>query len=133
MKRAWNLAPVIQVIQMISEKYWRCLYLSIDQAWWVNELWLKRYSKMHSVSYTDTHHDVTDLLNHGMVKNRKTWISQERNITLLWNKKILNLHLRWHILSKLLFCSGGDLWFHWKIYQSLFKIGATTKANLGND
>ena len=32
-----------------------------------------------------------------MVKNPKTWISQEQNITFLW-KKILNLCLRWHIL-----------------------------------
>ena len=26
---------------------------------------------MHHVSCTDTHHDVTDLVNHGMVKNTK--------------------------------------------------------------
>ena len=45
-----------------------------------------------------THHDVIDLVNHGMVKNTKTWISWEWNITLLWNKEILNLCLIWHIL-----------------------------------
>ena len=28
--------------------------------------------KMHSVSCTNTHHDVTDLVNHGMVKYLKT-------------------------------------------------------------
>ena len=33
-----------------------------------------------------------------MVKNTKTWISWERNIIFLRNKKILNLCLRWHIL-----------------------------------
>ena len=33
-----------------------------------------------------------------MVKNTNTWISWERNIIFLSNKKILNLHLRWHIL-----------------------------------
>ena len=32
---------------------------------------------MHPVSCTNTHHDVTDLINHGMVKNTKTWISRE--------------------------------------------------------
>ena len=31
----------------------------------------KIYSKMHPVSGTNTH-DVTDLVNHGMVKNTKT-------------------------------------------------------------
>ena len=58
----------------------------------------KIYSKMHLVSCTNTHRDVTDLVNHGMVKNTKTWISWEWNITFLRNKKILNLCLRWHIL-----------------------------------
>ena len=33
-----------------------------------------------------------------MVKNTKTWIPQERTIIFLWNKKILNLCLRWQIL-----------------------------------
>ena len=58
----------------------------------------KIYSKMHSVLCTNTHHNVTDLVNHGMVKNTKTWVSWKRMITFLWNKKILNLCLRWHIL-----------------------------------
>ena len=43
----------------------------------------KIYSKMHPVSCTNTHDDVTDLVNHGMVKNTKTWISWERNKN--WN------------------------------------------------
>ena len=33
-----------------------------------------------------------------MAKNTKNWISWERNITFLWNKKILNQCLRWYIL-----------------------------------
>ena len=49
---------------------------------------------MHPVSCTNTHHDVTDSANHGMVKNAGTWISREWKITFLWNKKILNLWLR---------------------------------------
>ena len=36
---------------------------------------------MHVVSYTNTHRDVTDLINHGMVKHT------ERNIIFLRNKK----------------------------------------------
>ena len=58
----------------------------------------KVHSKMHSVAYTNTHHDVLDLVNHGMVKNTKTWICWKRNITFLINKKVLNLCLRWCIL-----------------------------------
>ena len=34
---------------------------------------------MHPVSGTNTHHDVTDLGNHGMVNNTRTWVSQEWN------------------------------------------------------
>ena len=49
----------------------------------------KTYSKMHPVSYTNIHRDVTDLVNHWMVKNRKSWISWERKITFLRNKKFL--------------------------------------------
>ena len=54
---------------------------------------------MHPVSCTNTH-DVTNLLNHGMVKNTKTWISREWNITFLRNKIIFNLWLWWHILKR---------------------------------
>ena len=58
----------------------------------------KDNSEMHPVSCFNTHHDVTELVNHRMVENTKTWISWEQNITFLWNKKILNLCLKWHIL-----------------------------------
>ena len=54
---------------------------------------------MHLVSCTNTHRDVTDLVNHGMVKNTKTWISWERNITFLRNKKKFNLYLTWHFCT----------------------------------
>ena len=53
---------------------------------------------MYLVSCTNTHHDVTDSVNHGMVKNTKIWISWEWNIIFPRNKKITNLCLRWHIL-----------------------------------
>ena len=42
---------------------------------------------VHPVSCTNTHHDVTDLVNHGMVKNTKTWLFWERNKTFPRNKK----------------------------------------------
>ena len=38
-----------------------------------------------------------------MVKNTKTWISWKWNIIFLWNKKILNLCLRWNILRSYCF------------------------------
>ena len=44
---------------------------------------------MYPVSCTDTHRDIIDLVNHWMVKNAKTWISWEQNVTFLWNKKNL--------------------------------------------
>ena len=56
-------------------------------------------AKMHLVSCTNTRHNVTDLVNNGMVKNTKTPITWERNITFLRNKKIINLCFRWHILT----------------------------------
>ena len=47
--------------------------------------WKLLYLQIHPVSCTNTHHDVTDLVNHGMVKNTKIWISWECNIIFLWN------------------------------------------------
>ena len=39
---------------------------------------------MHPISCTNnTHRDITDLVNHGMVKNTKIYISSEQNITFL--------------------------------------------------
>ena len=40
---AWNLAPVLQIVQKITENNHPCLYLSTGQVWWLNELWFKRY------------------------------------------------------------------------------------------
>ena len=46
-----------------------------------------------------THRDVTDLINHVMVKNKKTWISWKRTEIFLRNKKIPNLCFRWNNLK----------------------------------
>ena len=69
----------------------------------------KIYSKMNPVSCNNIHHDVTDLVNHGMVKNTKTLISLEQNIIFVWIKKILHLHLKWHILRSYHFIAGLTL------------------------
>ena len=75
---------------------------------------------MHHVSCTNTYHDVTDLLNHGMVKNTKTWIYLERNITFLQNRKILNLCLRWHILRSYPFVAEVTFYYISYTVQGLF-------------
>ena len=54
-----------------------------------------------------------------MVKNVKTWISWERNITFLWNKKIIILCIRLHILRTYCFVVEVTLTFSlmdWAIY-----------------
>ena len=53
---------------------------------------------MRAGSSTNIHHDVTDLVNQGMVGNTKNLNILKQNITFLRNKKILNLCLRWHNL-----------------------------------
>ena len=86
------------------------------------DLWLvlqKIYSKMHLVSCTNTHRGVTDLVNHGMFKNIKTWISWERNIIFLWNKKVLNLCFRWKILRSYRFVA--EVTFNILIHYQIFK------------
>ena len=49
----------------------------------------KIYSKTHPLSCTDTHHDVTDLINHGMVKDTKNLNSLRTEHNFSTNKKIL--------------------------------------------
>ena len=141
MKRTWNLAPVLQIVQKIPENYCPCLYLSIGQVWWLNELWLKRYLKMYPVSCTNTHHDVTDLVNHGMVKNTKTWISWEWNITFLRNKKILSMCLKWHILRSYGFVVEvtfedevyfHSLWEYFHTHRSRFCFMSNWKNKIRN-
>ena len=69
----------------------------------------KIYSKLHPVSFTNTHDDVTDLVSHGIVKNKKTWISWEPNITLLQNTKKSEPMPQMTHFEKLLFCRRGNL------------------------
>ena len=81
---SWKLLPLVTSI------HWPSLVASCGS---------KDISKIHPVLCINTHHDVTDLANHGMVKNTKTRISWEWNITFLQHKQILNLCLRWHTLK----------------------------------
>ena len=72
------------------------------------------YSKIDPVLCTNTSHDVTDLANNGMIKNTKTWISREWNMTFLKNKRILNLCHKWHILRSYRF-----------VVKVTFKVGSS--------
>ena len=121
-KRTWNLAPVLQIVPKIPSNYCPC-FISIywPQVWWLY-LWVvvqKIYSTVYSVLYANTQHDATDLVNYGMVKNRKTWISWEWNINFLWNKKILNLCLMWHILRSYHFVANVTYIFYISIINHL--------------
>ena len=109
LKRTWSIVPVLQIVQKITANYHSCLNLSTGQVWWLCELWFKRY--IH-VSCANTHCDITDLVNHGMIKNTKTWISWGQNIIFLWNKKMLNLCFRWHILRSYCFVAEVAFNFH---------------------
>ena len=69
---------------------------------------------MSPVSSANTHHGITDLVNHGMVKNTKTWISPEQDITLLWNKKKLTCASDGTSLRS--DCFGAEVTFQIKVY-----------------
>ena len=60
---------------------------------------------MYPVSYSNTHYDITGLVNHKLVKN--TWISWERNTTFHQNKKIFNLCIILYILRNYHFVTKG--------------------------
>ena len=99
--------------------------LEIVQVWYL----MSCDSKIQKCTLThDTHYQITDLVNHGMVKNTKTWISWEWSITFLQNRKNLNLCIRWNILRSYCFVANvtskltsvRELWMFniWIIKQS---------------
>ena len=75
---------------------------------------------MYPVSWANTHHDIKDLVNHGMTENTKSLISSEEpNLTFLTNKKILNMCLKWHTLR----CYNFAVTATFKPRKNLAKIG----------
>ena len=72
-----------------SKDFWKLLLLHISINWpslvTLSVVVQNTYLRMHPVSCTNAHHDVTDLVNHRIAKNKKIWISWERNITFLTN------------------------------------------------
>ena len=91
----------LKIFLLLTSIKWPSLVTS-----WV--LVQQMYSKMQPVC-TNTHHDVTDLVNHGMVKNTKTWISWELNMNFLRNKKNTSTMPQMTHFEKLSFCSGDNL------------------------
>ena len=61
-------------------------------------------SKTHPVSRTNTHHDVTDLVHHGMVKNMK---HRTKRTKYNFSVKFKNVPQMTHF-KNLLFCSRGN-------------------------
>ena len=52
------------------------IYEPDGQVWWLNDLWFKRSVQNCTLSHVLILNHVTDLVNHWMVKNTKSWISQ---------------------------------------------------------
>ena len=125
---------LIPTLPNYSKDSWKCPFLpllksinwpSLVTQWFVVQ---NIYSKMHLVSCSNIHRGVTDLLNHKMAKNTKTWISWQQNITFLWRKKILNLFFRWHILKS--YCFVAEVTF--KEYQLKIKVPQFQKISYIN-
>ena len=77
----WKWLELIPSIPSRSKDFRKILPFFISINWPSLVGWKvmvqKIYSKMHPVPSTNTHHD---LVNHGMVKNTKTWILMQSNI-----------------------------------------------------
>ena len=63
---------------------------------------------MRPVSCTNTHHDVTDLVNHEMVKNTNLNISRTEHNFSMKQKNTKPVPQMTHF-EKLSFCSGGNI------------------------
>ena len=98
LKRTWNLASVLQIVQKVTVNYSPCLYLSTGWVWWLHELWFKRYIQKCTLSHVLILVMTSKIVSHGIVKNTKTWISWEWDIIFYKIKKFFNLCFRWHLL-----------------------------------
>ena len=123
LKSTWNLPPSLP---NFSKDYWKFLSLLISINWptsWFDGDFMTCGSKdIFKNAPTNTYRDVTNLVNHGMAENIKTWISWERNIIIVRNKKILNLCFRCHILRSYHFVAEVTfklLHFLWKTIPGL--------------
>ena len=131
MKRAWNLAPLLQIIQKIPENCCPGLYLSIGQVWcWLNELWFKRYIKKCTLS-----HELI-LIMTSQILLIVEWFKIQKldyleNGLERHNNKILNLYLRRQFLRS---CFEAEvtfkLWTHTVLWSYVFIVNFNTYGTL---
>ena len=138
LKRAWNLVIFLQIVQKISGKYFPCLYLSIDQVWWVNELrfqcifrnqkcTLSRVLILIMKLYSSWRHRFSKSWDSWKYKNLKI---SKTEISFPWNKKILNLCLRWHILKSYHFVAEVTFNLNQSLLTFLLYVGQTWMTHL---
>ena len=94
MKKTWNLAPVLQIVQKIPENYCPCLYLPIDQVWWLN-MWFKRYNQKCTLSHVLIMTSKIWWITGGLNIQKLEYLENGTYFSTKW--KILNMCLRWHI------------------------------------
>ena len=70
LKRALNLTPLLQIVERFPENTNFAYICQLTKFGALMHCGSKDYSKMHPALYTNTHHDVKDLENHKMVKNK---------------------------------------------------------------
>ena len=73
LKRIWNIAPLLQIVQKILENYCPGLYQSIGVLISCGSKDLLENAPCPMYTH-HTHHDVTDLVNYEIVKNENTLI-----------------------------------------------------------
>ena len=71
LKRTWNLGPVLQIVQRFLKTIALVYSYQLAKFGDFMSFGSKDVFKMHPVSCANTQHGVTDLVNHGMVKNTK--------------------------------------------------------------
>lgn len=85
--KALSLVPDFQIIQNVSEKFYRCLYLLFEQL--SHKLWFNIYSTMYPLLRTNTL-GAADLNIQETIRNvKKMNISEKKTMTFLLNKKFL--------------------------------------------
>ena len=109
LERTWNLVPVLQILQKITENYCSCFYLSVGQVWWLHEYWFKRYIQKCTLSHVLILIMTSQILEiMGRLKIQKVEYLKNETI-FLRNKRILNPCLRWNILRS--YCFVAEVTF----------------------
>ena len=77
----WNLGLVLQIFQKIFERNFFAYIYQLATFVDLMSCGSKDIFKMHSVSCANIYHDVTDLINHGMVKKPLNTLITEHNFS----------------------------------------------------